>query len=234
MMVGVSMLPLMVTFIIIIPLFTSGGYLLQSLGQEKGSRVMEILLNSLRPTQLLAGKLLGYGALTLVQYVIWFGLAAIALIVSGQNVTEMLGEIQLTYLEAFYVVLFALGGYTLYSAFMAGIGALAPNIEGGRSWVLLISLPMMVPIYFWALIVNAPHGPLAVALSLFPFSAPVAMLMRLTSTTVPLWQVGLSLVLLVLTSMLVIWAMARLFRVQALLSGEAISLGRIWAVMRHP
>jgi ABC-2 type transport system permease protein len=226
-------MPMLVTIIIIIPLFTSGGYLLQSLAQEKSNRVMEILLLSLRPRQLLAGKLLGFGALTLVQYGIWIAFAGLALTLTGQDVPELLAEINLSFLEVLYLILFALGGYALYSAFMAGIGALAPNIEGGRSWVLLIAMPMFIPIYFWVFIVNAPNGVLAVTLSLIPFSAPVAMLMRLTATTVPGWQIALSLALLGLTSYGIIRLMARMFQVQALLSGEAISLRRIWYVLKN-
>lgn len=229
--VGVSMVPMLVTIVIIIPLFTSGGYLLQSVTQEKSNRVMEILLVSLRPGQLLAGKLLGFGALTLVQYAIWIAISGIGLTLAGQNVTEMLTGINLSPLEVVYVVLFALGGYALYSAFMAGIGALAPNMEGSRSWIMIISLPMAVPMYVWVAIVNAPHSVLSVTLSLIPFSAPVAMLMRMTTTAVPPWQIALSLGLLALAAAGVIWLMARLFRVQTLLSGEAISLRRMWSVL---
>jgi ABC-2 type transport system permease protein len=90
---------------------------------------------------------------------------------------------------------------------------------------------MMLPLWFWALIAGDPNGPLAVALSLIPFSAPVAMLMRMTSTAVPLWQLGLSLLLLVLAGALTVWLMARLFRVQTLLSGESISLRRAWSAL---
>lgn len=230
--IGFSMVPLLVTIIIIIPLFTSGGYLLQSVTQEKSNRVMELLLVSLRPGQMLAGKLLGFGALTLVQYGIWVAIAGFALSLAGQDVTEMLAGINLSLSEALYIVLFALGGYALYSAFMAGLGALAPNMEGGRSWVMLIALPMAVPMYAWTFIVSAPHNPLAVILSLIPLSAPVAMLMRLTTTTVPAWQIALSLGLLFLTAAGIIGLMARLFRVQTLLSGEAISLKRIWSMLR--
>lgn len=224
--------PFLVTFVIIMPLFTGGGYLLQSLAQEKSSRVIEILLVSLQPKQLLAGKLIGIGALTLVQYLIWFVVVGPALLIVGQSPTALLAGVDLTPLEVLYALLFALGGYTLYAGFMAGLGALAPNMEGGRSWVLLISLPMMIPIYLWTAIVQSPNGPLAVAVSLIPFTAPVGMLMRLTSTTVPFWQIALSLGLLALTSVIIVWLMARLFQVRTLLSGEAVSVKRIWSALR--
>jgi ABC-2 type transport system permease protein len=229
---GFTMLPFIVTIAVMLPLFTSGGYLLQSVTQEKSSRVMEILLNSLRPWHMLAGKLLGLGALTLIQYLIWGVIAFIGLQATGQGIAGLLGEISLSAVELALVVPFALGGFLLYAGLMAGIGALAPDMEGSRSWVFVISLPMMIPIYLWTAIVNSPNGVFAVALSMIPFSAPVAMLMRMTTTAVPVWQLTSSLILLVLTGIGIIWLMARLFRVQTLLSGESLSLKRFFAAIR--
>jgi ABC-2 type transport system permease protein len=106
-------------------------------------------------------------------------------------------------------------------------------MEGSRTWVFIISLPMMIPIYLWTAIVNAPNGAFAVALSMIPFSAPVAMLMRMTTTAVPAGQILTSLILLLLTGTGMIWLMARLFRVQTLLSGESISLKRFFSAIRR-
>jgi ABC-2 type transport system permease protein len=225
------MLPMLVTIAVMIPLFTSGSYLFQSLAQEKSNRVMEVLLVSLRPWNLLAGKLLGLGALALVQYASWAAIGVLALALTGQGAGQLLSGVNLSTAEAVWIVPYALGGFLLYAGLMAGIGALAPDVEGSRAWIFVISLPMMVPIYFASLIVSAPNGPVAVVLSLFPFSAPVAMLMRLTSTGVPTWQLGASLVLLLLGGFLTVWLMARLFRVQTLLSGESLSLSRMWAAL---
>lgn len=228
-----SMAPFLVTIAVMIPLFTSGGYLLQSVTQEKSSRIMEILLVSLRPWHMLAGKLAGLGALTLVQYLVWGAIAVLALAITEQSLSSLLGDISLSTAELVLIVPYALGGYLLYAGIMAGVGALAPDIEGSRSWVFLISLPMMIPIYLWTAIVNAPDGPIAVALSMIPFSAPVAMLMRMTSAAVPEWQMLASLALLLLTGAGMVWLMARLFRVQTLLSGESLSLKRFWGAIRR-
>jgi ABC-2 type transport system permease protein len=225
------MLPFLVSIIIMIPLFTSGAYLLQSVTQEKSSRIMEILLASLRPWHILAGKLLGLGALTLVQYLIWATIAGLGLVIIGQELPNVLTGINLSLVELLLIVPFALGGYVLYAGLMAGIGALSPDLEGSRGWVFFITLPMMIPIYLWVAIVNFPNGPLAVTLSMIPFSAPVAMLMRMTSTVVPLWQLLASLILLLLTAVGMVWLMARLFRVQILLSGESPSLRRFVAAI---
>jgi ABC-2 type transport system permease protein len=228
---GISMLPFVVTIAVMLPLFTGGGYLLQSLAQEKGNRVMEVLLVSLRPRQLLTGKLLGLAALVLVQYAIWVAIAGVVLVVTGQGAGQLLAGIQLSTTEVLLIVPYALGGFGLYAALMAGIGALTEDVEGSRGWVFVLTLPMMIPIYLWTVIANAPNGPFAVALSLFPYSAPVAMLMRMTASAVPPWQLTLSLGLLALAVAGTIWLMARLFRAQTLLSGEPLSLARFWAAL---
>lgn len=229
---GLNMMPFLVAILVMIPLFTSGSYLLASLADEKGNRVMELLLVSVRPPALLAGKLLGLGALTLVQYVIWLVLGAGALLLVGQDLSGFTDAINLTTGELGLVFVYALGGYALYATLMAGLGALSPNMEATRSWVFVITLPMLIPIYLWVMIVNDPGGTLAVALSLIPFSAPIAMLMRLASAAVPSWQVALSVALLLATAGVMVWLMSRLFRVQTLLSGEPFSPRRFWNVLR--
>ena len=206
--------------------------MLQSLTQEKGSRVMEILLLSLQPRQLLAGKLLGLGLLVIVQYGIWVLIGALVLTLTGQDATRFLAGIQLSVREVLLIVPYALGGFGLYAALMAGIGALAPDMEGSRAWTFMITLPMMLPMYLWMAIVNSPQGALALILSLFPYSAPIAMMMRMTATTVPAWQVGVSLGLLSLAVVATIGLMARLFHAKTLLSGEALSLDRFRSALQ--
>ncbi len=226
-----SMLPFAVAMAVMLPLFSSGSLLFQSLAQEKSNRVMEILLVSLRPRQLLAGKLLGLGALTLVQYVIWGLIGGLIALIAGGDAVQALSGISLSPGELGLVLIYALGGFLLYAALMAGIGALAQDVESSRAWIFVITLPMMLPLYLWMTITSAPHGPLAILLSLVPFSSPMAILMRMTSTAVPGWQIGLSLALLLLTGVGMVWLMGRLFRAQTLLSGESISLQRILSVL---
>ena len=226
-------MPFLLTIVLLIPLFTSGGYLLRSLTQEKSSRVMELLLVSVRPGQLLAGKLVGLGLLTLVQYLIWAAFGILVMGVGSSSAGRLLAGVNLSPGELGLMALYALGGFTLYAGLMAGIGALASDLQNSRTWVFVITLPMLIPMYVWLPIASAPNGLLAVVLSLFPFSAPVAMVMRLASTTVPAWQLGTSLVLLLAAGIGTIWLMARLFRAQALLSGESLSIRRFWSTLRY-
>jgi ABC-2 type transport system permease protein len=227
-----GMLPFVVTAAIMVPLFTGGGLLLRSLAQEKESRVMEILLVSLRPNQLLAGKVIGMAALVIVQYLAWVLILGLLLPLTGATLGEALRGLNLTTGESVVMLLYGLNGFFLYAAIMAGLGAVAPDVHSSQNWVFIITLPMMIPFYLWMALISAPHGVLAVALSLFPFSAPMAMILRMTSTVVPVWQLALGLVLMMITTLYVTRTMARLFRTQVLLSGEPLSLSRFAQVLR--
>ncbi len=221
---GNSMVPYFVGILVMMPLFTSGSYLFQSLAQEKSSRVLEILLVTLRPRQILAGKVLGYGVLVILQYAIWAVLAGLAALLTGGEVLGLLASVDIAGKEAVWILPFALSGFLLYAAVMAGIGALAKDIESSRLWIFIISLPMFIPFYLGSSIAQAPNGPLAVSLSMIPFSAPVAMMLRLTSTSVPIWQLAASVTLLLVLGMGMIALMARMFKAQTLLSGEELSV----------
>ncbi len=232
--VVLDFIPFLVTMAVMIPLFTGGSYLFESLTKEKNSRVMEILLVSLRPRQLLTGKLLGLAALILIQYAIWVALATVSLIVTGQEVGQLLGATNLEAREVALVLPYALGGFGIYAALMAGMGALAMDVESGGTWTFVLTFPMLLPIFVWTAIVDAPHGALALVLSLFPYSASITMIMRMTATMVPAWQHAVSLGLLLLATIGTLLLMARLFRAQTLLSGESLSLRRFWGALTSP
>jgi ABC-2 type transport system permease protein len=227
-----SMIPYFVGIAVMMPLFTGGGYLFQSLTEEKSSRMLEILLVSIRPWQLLAGKVLGYAGLILLQYVVWIFLGAVAAAVTGSGGGGgLLASVDLSGPELLWVLPYALGGFLLYAGIMAGIGALAEDMESSRVWIFVITLPMLLPFYLGSAISQSPGGSLAVVLSLIPFSAPVAMMLRLTSTAVPVWQILFSLGALLLTGAGAIFVMARLFRAQVLLGGGGLSIRRLWSAL---
>ena len=231
---GLNWAPLVVVLLVLMPLFTAGGYLFEGLVQEKSNRIVEVLLSSLRPSTLLSGKMFGLGLLALVQYAAWaaIGFALLRLMGLARGSAPTPAGIPLTAQSGVFLVLYALGAYALYAALMAGIGAMTASIDNNRILIFIVTLPMILPLYLWGAIVQFPDEPLAVALSLIPFTSPVAMLMRLTVTTVPPWQVGASLVLLYLTAAATLWLMSRLFRAQTLLSGESLSPRRMWAALR--
>lgn len=224
---GLPVLPFILTMAIVTPLFTGGSYLFRSLTDEKKNRVLEILLVSLRPRQLLIGKVIGVAFLVMVQYLGWILIAALVGPLLGRGLGDLLGGFSISAEQLLLAVPYGLGGFVLYAGLMAGIGALAENAEETRVWVFVLTLPMLIPIYLWSAIASAPNGALAVGLSLFPFSAPVAMTLRLTMAQVPLWQALLGIGLLVVVAVGMMALMARLFRAHTLLSGEPLSLRRV-------
>jgi ABC-2 type transport system permease protein len=219
-----SMVPYFVGILVMMPLFTGGGYLFQSLTQEKSSRMLEILLVSIKPRQMLVGKVLGYGVLVLLQYAVWAVLAGVAALVTGGEALRLLDNVRLAGPELLWLIPFALGGFILYAGIMAGFGAMVEDLESSRIWIFIISLPMLIPFYLGTAITQAPNGNLAVALSMIPFSAPVAMALRLSSASVPVGQLAVSAALILLTGWGMVALMARLFKAQTLLSGEEFSM----------
>jgi len=202
-----------------ISMFYAGGYLLNSVIQEKESRMMEVVLSSVRPLSLLSGKVLAAGLLGLIQIVVWV-IAAVAAMDRLGAVIPSLSDLAVTPEILVWTVLFFIGGYLLFAGAYAAVGAVSQSMREGPQMVVVFTLPAMLPYYFIAVFVETPNATLPLVLSLFPITAPVAMVMRLTVTAVPLWQLVLSLGLLLLAAGGAIWLAARLFRVQILLAGH--------------
>ncbi len=135
---------------------------------------------------------------------------------------------RLTAMLLLYYVL----GYGVYSTIMAGIGALVPSAKESGPVTMVVVIPAIIPLTFLINLVENPHGPLAVALSLIPLTAPITMMIRLVQGGVPPWQLVASITLMVLAIPLLLRGAARLFRAQTLLASESFSMRRAWAVLR--
>ncbi|PJF47184.1 MAG: ABC transporter permease [Chloroflexi bacterium] len=207
-------------------LITASAYLMQSVTTEKENRVIEILMSSVSPADLLAGKILGLSLVGLIQMVLWFGSAILAL-TRLPFLSEVIGPISpaAVLLTALFFVL----SYFVYASLLAGLGALMPGSREAAQYTFLVSLPLFVPLYLNTAITAEPNGPLAVALSLIPFTSPLVMPMRLFGTSVPPLEVAISLALLAGLVYLAIQASARAFRAQALLSGSKPTLKQVIA-----
>jgi ABC-2 type transport system permease protein len=182
------------------------------------------LITSTNTRQMFWGKLLGLGVITIVQYAIWISLGVI--LYRANPINNRMVSLDMGFLEFLQFLPFILGGYLLFAGLMAGIGALTPPDQNSRAWVLLITLPLILPIYLWSIIVRAPNGALALFMSLFPLTSPVTMTMRMTTTMVSPWQILVSALLLIATGIATVQFMARIFRETTLLSGEQLSLRR--------
>jgi ABC-2 type transport system permease protein len=210
----------------------ASGYLLQSLGKEKQNRVMEVLLSSVRPSELLAGKVVGLGAFGLLQLVVWGVVVILFFGRSGDTLFQFLPIPDLSLADWFGIALFFIAGYFVYASLYAGLGALAPNPKEGGQYAFLIILPVLIPVWFNSVFFTAPNSLFPTILSLVPFSAPVAMPMRITATVVPWWQIGLSLSLTILTAIMIIALISRFFRSTTLLSGSSLTLRYIWQTVK--
>ena len=217
--------PYVVMMIFYVVILTSSSLLLNNINTEKRNRTIEILMTSVTPRSLLAGKITALGLVGLLQTLVWTGTGLILLRLSGRALNlQNMGTVSPTLL--LWGILFFLLGYAVYASLMAGLGALVPNVREASQVTTVIILPMIVPLIMSSALISQPNGNLATALSLFPLTAPTTMMLRISAGDVPLWQPLLSAALLAGTAFLVIRAAAGMFRAQNLLSGQSINLKR--------
>jgi ABC-2 type transport system permease protein len=218
-------LPYIVTMIFYVVILSASGLMLSSITTEKQNRVIEILMVSVTPIQMLAGKIVALGLVGLLQTVVWSGAGFLLLHLSG-SALNLPAAFQLPVSILAWGMLFFLLGYAVYASLMAGVGALVPNLREASQATTMMVIPLVIPIVFMGAITQDPNGPLALGLSLFPLTAPVTMMSRLAAGAVPLWQPILAAALLVLTAYLILRSVARMFRAQYLLSGQSFNLKR--------
>ena len=129
-------------------------------------------------------------------------------------------------------VVYFLLGYAVYASLLGAVGALVPNLRETSQATMVVILPMLIPLMFVSVLVQQPDGILAIALSLFPLTSPVTMMLRLSITAVPPWQLGLSVILLLLAAVYILRVVARMFQAQAMLSGQPMSWKHIyWLIL---
>lgn len=210
--------------------FASVGYLMQSVIEEKQSRLIEVLLASIRPVQLLAGKIVANGALGLMQIFIWigFGVAAMSLTPGVFDfITALLRSFSLTPMTIAVLAVYFVLGYLMFAAIFGGVGAISVSVREGPQFASMAIVPAMIPLFIIMVFAEAPNSPLPTALSLIPFMSPLAMPMRLLMTDVPSWQIAVSIGLQAVLVLVLFWMAGRLFRVQSLLSGEVPTLNQM-------
>ena len=215
--------PYIAGFMFFIVVMTSGGYLLQAVVEEKENRTMEIVITSVSPSQLMTGKIIGDIGIGLTQLVVWLIFAWIGLKVAG-NFWPILADFSLppNYIGVMLLVL--LPAFVMVAALMAAIGATLTETREAQQISGMFSLPMMIPIYLSTAIMTNPNGVLAMVLSYFPLTAPLTVLMRMSFTVVPAWQIAINVVSLVVFAVLAIWFASKAFRLGMLQYGKKLSL----------
>lgn len=224
--------PYLFAILLYMAIFSASGLLMNSVIEEKENRMLEVLLTSLRPWQLLAGKVLGLGALGLLQMSLWVG-SAILLFSLNANASDLFTSYNLPLSVWILALPYFLLGYLMYGSIMAGIGATVTSTREGSLMTSILVLPVMMPILFFMAIIQQPNGFAAIALSLFPFTASITMMMRVTITDVAWWQIILSLLFTAGGVVGCIWLSARLFRTTTLLTGKKLSLYEIVRAVRE-
>lgn len=246
-------------YLIMMFIIIYGGFVMRSVIEEKTSRIIEVIISSVKPFQLMLGKIIGTSLAGVTQFAIWIFSATLLLVVaalfldidlaalnSSQNLAlngmpEMQSlasgnesEMQRYAQELFdlpwatllvsFIIYFVLG-YLIYSSIYAAIGAAVDNETDTQQFIFPIIMPLMLAIYvgFFSVFSN-PHGPIAVAFSIFPLTSPIVMLMRLPSgigeAGVPLWQLIASILLLIVTFIGIVWLAAKIYRVGILMYGK--------------
>jgi len=224
-------IPYFLAIFLIMTIFVSSGYLLQGLAEEKESRVIEIVVSSVRPMELMAGKVLGLGALGLTQVVVWLlsvwgfsgGAVALLAVVGTAGI-----PLRILALGVVYYLL----GYALYAILMTGVGALGTTMRESQQLAGIFSFFAMVPYMLSSFLFANPNIALARALSYFPLTAPTMMMMRLPLAEVPWVDVVGSIVVLLASIPAALWLGARLFEVGLLIYGKRPTLREIWAILR--
>jgi len=222
-------------FIFLFVVLFSGTFVLQNVVREKQSRVVELLLAAISPRELLSGKILAFGALGLVQTLIWVAVGLLALMVVGPYLGlptwPLLGLI-LAYLPWGKLVLFGLYfvlGYLFIASFSAGMGATMTDVFSGQQLQsLLIALPAALPLMIFSVILAEPQGFLPRLFSFIPLTIPGTMMLRLAVAPIPAWEVALSLVVLVATIWVVMRLAGKVFEIGILMYGKSASLREIW------
>jgi ABC-2 type transport system permease protein len=208
-------------------LFIYGSQVMRGIIEEKTSRIVEVVISSVKPFQLMLGKILGIGLVGLTQFVLWIILSSLATKVTSNNVMPFnvlsaLQTIPVGFILTTFLIYF-LGGYLLYSALFAAVGSAVDNETETQQFMFPITLPLLFTyIMAFSFIVNNPNSTLSFWLSMIPFTSPIAMMVRIPFG-VPDWQLYLSVSLLIAGFICTTWVAARIYRVGILMYGKKTS-----------
>ncbi|AZA51843.1 ABC transporter permease [Chryseobacterium sp. G0201] len=251
---GLSMVLMYVTFMFIL---IYGVRVMRSVLEEKNNRVVEIIISSVKPFELMMGKILGVTMVALTQFIIWITMSVIGALVlnTGFNsiqknipggneemmskldiaqiatqVSHSLLELNFPLIIGVFIIYFLLG-YIFYSSIYAAIGSAVDNETETQQFTLFAILPLTLGMYGSFSLMNNPDGPLGFWLSIIPFTSPVAMIARIPFG-VPIWQLALSIVLLLGTTIFMIFLAGKIYRVGILMYGNKATLKELWKWVR--
>ena len=224
--------PFIFAILLTITIFISSGYLIRSVAEEKSSRVIEIVLSSVTPQQLLAGKVIGLGGLGLTQVFVWLG--------SGLGLgggLALLAGIVLPFFtrgEVFALaLLYYILGFTVYAVLIGAIGTLGSNFQESQQISGIVTLFAAIPLMFLGVFLNSPDSMLIRALSWFPLTAPTSMMLRLPLGDIPWVDVAVSITVLLASTPLIVWLGAKIFRLGMLMYGKRPGILELVRLLRQ-
>ena len=215
------------TFLIYMFIFVYGAMVMQGVMEEKTNRIVEVIVSSVKPFDLMMGKLVGIGLVGLTQFGIWaivvLGVSFSGIFLSDsfamfQSIAGLFGSINLIEICC-YFVLFFIGGYLIYASLFAAIGAMVNSQEDTQQYMMPITILILFAIYAGIFSAKNPDGPLAFWTSIIPLTSPIVMMVRVPFG-VPLWQMLLSVALLAFTVILIVMLAAKIYRVGILMYGK--------------
>ncbi len=226
-------LPLIITFLFMMLVLTNVNYLIAAVTKEKENRLAEIMLITVRPAQLISGKILAITGMTLVQGLVWGGMGGLSWLLFTHNVqTPALTRLTVDwgFLGGLFLLLIA--SYAFFAIAMVFIGIIMPDVEQGQKLGGLASLIWALPLWLLMPIVENPTGPLALLFSFIPGAAPTSLALRALMGPVPFSQLGLSLSFTIALTALMLFITARTFRLGSLMYGKRLSWREIWPTLR--
>jgi len=224
---GNVIIPGIFSLLLALSLMLSSTYMVQGLGDEKESRLIEVLLSSVSTRQLLVGKVLGLGAAGLVQVVIWLASAPLLLRLASSTFGGVISTIQIPADFLVLGIVYFILGYLLFAALSAGTGAISPNAREGQQLAMIYTMLVFVPIWFSSLLFIFPNSPIWVVLTIFPVTAPMAAMLRLGVSDIAVWELAVSIAVLVLSIIGVLFLATRALRVYLLMYGKRPNWGEI-------
>jgi len=224
-------LPFIGTAFFFITTMSASGYMLQAVADEKENRMMEVMVTSITPTQLIGGKAVGLLAAALTQLAIWIVAAVIGLIIAAPFVPE-LQYAELPWAYVGLMALFFFPSYALIAAIMVAVGAAITDMQQGQQLAGLLNMLFLLPIFLLGVLFTNPDHPVWTVMTLFPTTAFLSVSLRWALGTVPMWQLVLGWILTVATTVGMVWVAARIFRAGMLRYGQPLNLKAAVAAVR--
>jgi ABC-2 type transport system permease protein len=224
-------IPVVASIVFFFATMSAAGYLLGVVASEKENRTMELMLTSVTPSQLILGKAIGLLAAALTQLAIYIIAAVVGLSIASRYV-EVLQFITVPWQYLGVVALFFFPAYALVAAVMVAIGGAVTEMQQAQQVAGIINLFFMVPFFLMGVLITNPGHPLMTFFTIFPTTSFLTVSMRWGLGTIPVWQIGVSWVVLTGTMFFMLWAAAKIFRAGMLRYGQALSLKAAAAAVR--